>query len=223
MSIVENVYGLPVYLDKINPDLYPKHKLLSQIKKNYNISNIRNNWSNYSNIKTDIHHSILDEKNVNFKDINYYNLTEVYEKIIKTFFKKLSLKNGFDFNFKIDNYTCSRHNSFMAPHIHTDCSFSLIHYVSFDKKQHIPTIFKNPYFFNNLLPNGDMLRNVFNSSSGENSWLYKEWTFDTKEDDIVIVPSILEHYVRNLDCKKLRITIVSNIRIKEIKNEKNKV
>ena len=68
-----------------------------------------------------------------------------------------------------------------------------------------------------------MLRNVFNSSSGENSWLYKEWTFDTKEDDIVIVPSILEHYVRNLDCKKLRITIVSNIRIKEIKNEKNKV
>ena len=69
MSIVENVYGLPVYLDKINPDLYPKHKLLSQIKKNYNISHVRNNWSNYSNIKTDIHHSILDEKNVHFKKI----------------------------------------------------------------------------------------------------------------------------------------------------------
>ena len=43
MSTVEQIYGLPVYLDKINANTYPKNKILSQIKKNYAVSNIRNN------------------------------------------------------------------------------------------------------------------------------------------------------------------------------------
>ena len=46
--------------------------------------------------------------------------------------------------------------------------------------------------------------------------MYKEWIVkDTEEDDVVIVPGILEHSVRNLDSKKLRITIAANIEINE--------
>ena len=32
MSTVEQIYGLPVYLDKINANTYPKNKILSQTK-----------------------------------------------------------------------------------------------------------------------------------------------------------------------------------------------
>jgi hypothetical protein len=219
-NIVNNeinyVYGLPAYKAKINPQLYEKNKILSQIEENYKISKVRNEWSLDSFIKTDIHQSLEDENNPRFKEINYYSLPQQYDKIIADFFNKLSLQGGFKFTYKIANYTCVRHNSVMMPHIHSNCAFSLIHYINFDKKQHLPTIFKSPYYFNQLLPQQKKLWNIF-SNQEENSWIYKEWVISTEEDDIVIVPAVLEHYVRNLDSKKSRITIAANILIENLK------
>ena len=212
---INYVYGLPSYITKINPKLYEKNKILSQIEENYKVSKVRNNWSLESFIKTDIHHSNNDEKNPRFKEINYYSLPKQYEKIIVDFFNKLSLSGDLHFTYKIANYTCVRHNSVMTPHIHDDCAFSLIHYMSFDNNQHIPTIFKSPYYFSHLLPQKKKLRAIFSSLKAENSWLWNEWTFDTEEDDVVIVPAILEHSVRNLDSKKSRITIAVNIDVNE--------
>jgi len=212
MSSIKYLYGLPIYIENINPETYQKDKILSQIKENYTISNKRNNWSKQSNIKTDIHHSLLDEENKNFNKINYYDLLKKYESIINNFFNKTFVKNKFNYKYDIVNYTCTNKNSFMSPHIHTECSFSLIHYVSFDKKQHIATIFKTPYYFTNLLPNSEKLRNTFDNIE-ENSWLRREFVFNTNEDDVVIFPAILEHYVRNIDSEKLRITISVNIEI----------
>jgi len=211
---INYIYGLPAYITKINPKLYEKNKILSQIEKNYRVSKVRNKWSVDSFIKTDIHHSLEDENNPKFKKINYYSLPQQYEKIIADFFNKLDLRKSFKFTFVIANYTCVRHNSVMLPHMHTDCTFSLIHYLSLDKKQHLPTIFKSPYYFNQLLPQQKNLRNIF-ANQEENSWIYKEWVISTEEDDIVIVPAILEHWVRNLDSKKSRITIAVNININE--------
>ena len=207
---INYLYGLPAYITKINPELYEKNKILSQIEKNYEVSKVRNEWGVDSFIKTDIHHSLNDEENPSFKKINYYSLPQQYEKIIDDFFNKLSFPRAFRFDYGIVNYTCARHNSIMSPHIHTDCIFSLIHYLSFDKKQHLPTIFKSPYYFNQLLPQQQNLRNIFDNQE-ENSWIYKEWIISTEEDDIVIVPAVLEHCVRNLDSKKSRITVVVNI------------
>ena len=85
---INYVYGLPSYITKINPKLYEKNKILSQIEKNYKVSKVRNTWSNDSFIKTDIHHSYSDEKNPRFKEINYYSLPKQYEKIIVNFFNK---------------------------------------------------------------------------------------------------------------------------------------
>jgi hypothetical protein len=211
---INYVYGLPAYITKINPKLYEKDKILSQIEKNYKISKVRNEWSTDSFIKTDIHQSLEDENNPRFKTINYYSLPQQYEKIIADFFHKLALRKSFKSPYVIANYTCVRHNSVMSPHIHTDCTFSLIHYLSFDKKQHLPTIFKSPYYFNQLLPQQQNLRNIFDNQE-ENSWIYKEWVIDTEEDDVVIVPAVLEHCVRNLDSEKSRITIAVNISINE--------
>ena len=211
---INYVYGLPTYITKINPKLYEKNKILSQIEENYKVSKVRNNWGIDSGIKTDIHHSFGDEKNPKFKEINYYSLLKHYEEPIANFFNKLSLSQKMRFTYNIINYTCVRHNSVMTPHIHTECAFSLVHYISFDKNQHIPTIFKSPYYFSQLLPQRKKLLHIF-ANKEENSWIYNEWTFNTEEDDVVIVPSIVEHYVRNLDSKKSRITIAVNININE--------
>ena len=211
---INYVYGLPTYLTKLNPKLYEKNKILSQIEENYKVSKVRNNWGIDSEIKTDIHHSFADEKNPKFKEINYYSLLKHYEEPITNFFNKLSLSKKISFTYNIINYTCVRHNSVMTPHIHTDCAFSLVHYISFDKNQHIPTIFKSPYYFRQLLPQREKLVNIL-ANKEENSWIYNQWTFNTEEDDILIVPSIVEHYVRNLDSKKSRITIAVNININE--------
>jgi hypothetical protein len=216
MNNITYLYGLPIYIEKINPETYEKNKIISQIENNYKISNVRNNWSKDSSVKTDIHHSLEDEENKNFNKIDYYNLSKKYEKIIVNFLKKLPLKNNLNFKYNIVNYTCSKHNSFMVPHIHSDCNFSLVHYLSFDEEQHIPTIFKNPFYFCTLLPDRKKLINIFDEKTEKNSWIYKEWVFKTKEDDVVIFPAVLEHYVRNLDSKKLRITISVNIEIEKI-------
>ena len=214
LNEINYVYGLPAYITKINPKLYEKQKILSQIEKNYKVSKVRDKWSLDSFIKTDIHHSLEDEKNPKFKKINYYSLSKCYEEIITNFFNKLSLSQNIRFTYSIVNYTCVRHNSVMTPHIHTDCTFSLIHYLSFDRRQHLPTIFKNPYYFNQLLPQKKKLRNMF-ADQEENSWIYDEWVVNAEEDDVVIVPAILEHCVRNLDSKKSIITIAVNIDINE--------
>ena len=208
---INYIYGLPAYITKINPKLYEKNKILSQIEKNYKVSKIRNEWSLEAGCVTDIHHSLEDEKNPRFKEINYYSLPQQYDKTITDFFNKLSLQKDIKFSYSIANYSCVRHNSVMVPHIHMDCIFSLIHYISFDKKQHLPTIFNSPYYFNKLLPHPKTLRNMF-SNQKENSWIYKEWQINTEEDDVVIVPAVLEHCVRNLDSKKSRITIAVNIK-----------
>lgn len=211
---INYVYGLPTYKVKIDPKLYEKNKILSQIEKNYKISKVRNKWSLDSFIKTDIHQSLEDENNPKFKKINYYSLPQQYEKTIGEFLKKLSLrgKRNRTFSYQIANYTCVKHNSVMMPHIHSNCTFSLIHYIQFDKKQHLPTIFKSPYYFNHLLPKQEKLWDIF-SNQEENSWIYKEWVINPEEDDVVIVPAILEHCVRNLDSKKSRITVAVNITI----------
>ena len=217
---INYIFGLPAYITKLNPKLYEKNKILSQIEKNYKVAKVRNEWGLNSFFKTDIHHSLQDEKNPKFKTINYYSLPPQYEKIIADFFKKLCLQDKrFQISKMIVNYSCVRHNSVMTPHIHTGCTFSLIHYISFDKKQHLPTIFKSPYYFYQLLPYQDNLIAVF-ANREENSWIYKEWALDTEEDDIIIVPAILEHGVRNLDSKKSRITIAVNIRINDEKSKK---
>ena len=72
------LFGLPIFKVKINPELYEKKKILSQIEKNYKTSKVRNKWSLDSYILTDIHHSIQDDDNPAFKKINYYLTEKIY-------------------------------------------------------------------------------------------------------------------------------------------------
>ena len=56
------LFGLPIYKTKIDPDSYDKKKLLSIMKKNYNLGP-RNN---FDQINSNVHMSYADEKNSKF-------------------------------------------------------------------------------------------------------------------------------------------------------------
>jgi|DEB0MinimDraft_10_1074344.scaffolds.fasta_scaffold84511_2 hypothetical protein len=209
------LWGLPILKTKINPDSYNKKEIIDVVEKNYLKQPIRQNWSN-SFFNTDIHHSNSDEKNKNFEKPNYNLLYKAYVDPLKFYLKQINLNKNKKVRIDIVNYTASRNASFMEPHIHSECDFSMIHYIQFDKKENNPTVFLNPYSFNDFWINQGKLISNTDESNPSNSWVFSEWRYDVEEDDIIIFPAILRHFVRNKKTLKTRIVVASNIFLTQV-------
>ena len=203
-------WGLPILITKIDSNKYNKKNIIETIEKNYKISNKRNKWST-SFYQTDIHHSHSDESS-NFSKVDYSSLQDSYNDCIQKYFKFLNLSKNFNYNYEIVNYTCSDRDSFMEPHIHSFCEFSMVHYCKFDKNEHNSTVFVSPYTFSEYWNNNQKIIQILNDRTDQ-SWLFAEWRPTVEEDDIIIYPSILKHFVRNKKSVKKRISIASNIHI----------
>lgn len=213
MDNLHLVFGLPVYQNNLSSEKYQRQNILNTIKHNYSIDKKRQEWTK-NHYDTDIHHSIKDENNNKFLDIDYSCLETIYTKHVKKYFELLKVKQNFKFNVEIVNYTASKENTFMEPHLHTNCEFSLIHHLSFDPKQHNPTFFESPYCFRGLIPGESKLKHL-NADLVAMSWLYETWRFNIKEDDVIIFPGIFRHFVRNKKSNDLRVTIVANVRVED--------
>lgn len=89
-------------------------------------------------------------------------------------------------------------------HDHLPGQFSACHYILFDKEEHLPTAFLNPF------------RQVALSNSPEftaetpAAWTGLTTLPDTQEGDIVIFPSFLEHKAPRQHSEKFRIIISFN-------------
>ena len=205
----KNLFGLPVYKSKINPDIYNKKEIIDTITENYLKDKTRNSWDSLSSL----HHSNNDEENKNFKEINYQDLLPIYNKEISKFLDSMSLLRYTKFSYNVSNYTCMENSNYMKSHYHNDCDFNLVHYIKFNKTQHIPTLYENTHSFSNycrdLRPN---LKNVLDSSSENNSWYYSNYCVEVNEDDFVITPAFLFHSVPlQKNVTETRMTIVLNI------------
>jgi hypothetical protein len=211
------LFGLPILITSIDPVSYDKENILKIINKNYKKQKTRDKWCTNTFFKTDIHHSNKDEENKSFEKVNYTLLSKCYHKPIEKYLSKITNNKTIKYNFNIVNYTAIKHNSYMRPHLHKECNFSMVHYISFDKKEHFPTIFLNPYFFHELLPEKEKTEQILIEKNTESSWIADEWKHDIEENDLIIFPSVLKHYVRNKDSKKLRVTVAVNISV-EINN-----
>ena len=212
-----SLFGLPILITSIDPNSYDKEKLLVTINENYKKQKIRDSWDKENNFfQTDIHHSNMDESNKKLNKLDYTNLVKCYHKPIETYISAITSSQKVKYSFEIVNYSAVKHNSFMKPHTHMDCDFAMVHYVSFDTQQHLSTIFLNPYFFSGFLRNKSHVSKIIKKSDTNSSWAFEEWKYDVKENDIIIFPSSLKHYVRNKDSEKLRVTIASNIHIENI-------
>jgi len=212
--MIQQIFGLPIYIGNIKHSLYNKDEIIKDIHFNYNKDKNRNNWTSDFE-KSDLHHSFGDWENSNFKKINFNKLIPIYEKEFKKFFNLLPLKKSITFKFNIVNYTCMTSSQFMKEHYHPDTDFTAVHYIKFDKKIHKPTVFENSNAFSSysfsLKPS---LINILNEKNIYNSWFFKNYCMDIKENDICITPGFLLHSVPTQPkTNSTRITIVSNIKI----------
>jgi len=203
------LYGLPFYQGKINPELFEKEKIIGTIKDNFLKQPIRDNWGkgeDYFITHSNFHHSYTDEENVKMKKPDYTSLDKIYTEII-TKYVKIYCRDVKNFYYEVINYTANNRESYLRPHNHHKIDLSLIHYVGFNKQEHLPTIFLSPYFFADTIVQKQNFKK--NSLS---SWCYSEWMPDVQEDSFIVYPSILKHYVKCGNSNDLRITIVTNVK-----------
>ena len=214
--MIDQIFGIPLYKSNIDPNSYDKESILNTILSNYEKSNDRNNWDNESYIKSKIHHSLCDEQNQNFEKPDFSSLRSVYESEIKKCLKMMNYQN-LVFKFEIVNYTVMTKDSQMSNHIHTDCDFTTVHYLRFDNESLESTLFHNSndyakYLISTLSPS---LSKVSDNKSIQNSWMYQTFKIPTQENDFLIFPAVLEHSVPRIENDSERITVVSNINVKE--------
>lgn len=214
--MIDQIFGIPLYKSNIDPNSYDKESILNTILSNYEKSNDRNNWDNESYIKSKIHHSLCDEQNQNFEKPDFSSLRSVYESEIKKCLKMMNYQN-LVFKFEIVNYTVMTKDSQMSNHIHTDCDFTTVHYLRFDNESLDSTLFHNSndyakYLISTLSPS---LSKVSDNKSIHNSWMYQTFKIPTQENDFLIFPAVLEHSVPRIENDSQRITVVSNINVKD--------
>ena len=208
------LWGLPVLKTKIDPKEFNKKNILNTIEKNYQKKQVIQKWSK-SLFKTDIHHSLGDDQNSEFDSPDYSELIKCYEKPIKDYLKTINFQKTTKFKYEIVNYTAAKHVSFMEPHLHIDCEFSMIHYLKFDNKQNSPTVFMSPYSFVDYWVSKKKMQEKVKIDNTMQSWSCGEWQYPTEEDDCLIFPAILKHFVKNKKSDDLRVVLSSNISILE--------
>ena len=196
------LFGFPIMNTNIDKKSYNKKSIISTIEKNFKISNQRNSWDKVSVL----HHAFNDWDNSKYHNVD---------------FKTLILSDYY-FNFLIDNYTCLSNSNFMQSHVHPGADFTAVHYIQFDKKQHTPTRLENtlPYvdYIEQIRPN---LFKILSRKHSSNSWAFKDWSQDVKEDDFYFYPAYLKHKIDPQTSKnKNRITIVLNIILSPKQKEK---
>ena len=225
-----NLFPMPIYQIKIEPNLYDKEKIINDIEYNKSLQNFRNSThQRIGRVNSNIHHSYNDFYNDSFRIINYKKLTEVYQKVFTDFFdNQITTMKSFKWNFHIVNYSAMSEGQWMPNHSHLnnlysnsgdkfDPAFACIHYLNF-KKEHSPTTFENPIYFAELASIAQPeLMGTLDINDPENSYLYETWDAHAEEDIMIIFPAGLKHEVKvQGPTKEIRISISSNIEISRI-------
>lgn len=211
MEVPQYMFGVPFYKTKIDSKSYDKDKIVNLIKENYDLDPHRNskNWL------TDFHQGFGPENNQSFKKFD--NKTQIpilklYKKTIQNFFNSYISKEA-KFQFHIVSYTCMLKNQHMFEHIHY-ADFSAVHYIKYNKSVHKPTNYINP---NSWGYHADALftkkwTEACDVKDLNFSWMSTSFTLDVEEDDFVITPGVLRHFVPPSDSDELRMTLVLNIK-----------
>ena len=193
-----------IYKFHIDPNLYNKQSIIDIVEKNYQKNSYRNKFDSNS----DIHHSYADFDNDDYDKPVLDKLTDVYNNTFTELIKKLQFKS---FEYSLDNIVATKGSQYMAPHNHLPVAdYSCIHYIKFNKDVHKPTTFRNPSMFAKSLHH---IKPKFKPRINEVDFsIFSEKHFVlTAEDDMIIIPSYLEHQVDKSYNDEMRITIVTNL------------
>ena len=209
------LFGFPVHKIRIDPNSYDKDKIVNDIKENYEIDNNRNEWGT-----SNLHHTYGDWDNEKFININYNKLKKVYHKIFEDFFHNdFKSLQPFNYQWNIVNYTAIKTGQHMQSHTHPTYDFSCTHYINFNPEKHSSIRFVNLSSMG--LYGKEIMKSKFDIADNRdisNSYLHGGWHYPLIEDDMVIFPASLHHEVpKQEETDKLRICIVTNIKLYEKK------
>ena len=214
-----HLFSCPIFKIRIDPNSYDKEKILKDILWNKSLKTTRNephqSLSKPNRTPHDFHHSHRDFNNENFRSINYKKLISIYSEILDDFFnKELNTIKKFQFKFEIVNYTAMTEGQYLPAHFHAPCDFSTIHYLNF-KDGHELTCFENPAdyapYTRHLQPE---LVDILNNKDPDNSYMFTNYNISVEEDDFIIFPAIVSHFIDKQELtKEPRITISTNIKI----------
>jgi hypothetical protein len=177
-----------VYKFKVDPSRYDKEAIVNKMVRNYSKNPQRNNWDNESIL----HHTYNDGYNPEFEIVDgSEGLIPLYGEILVNLTKELALQGAVNFNFALANFSIN--TQYMKKHAHVDggrAIFATAHYIKFNKDLHFGTTLINPAHQNATY------KFVLEKST-KNSCYFNEWEIEVEEDDMIIFPAYLEHYVKN--------------------------
>lgn len=217
----EYSFPVPVWKTKITKSDYDKNLILNQMLKNYDLDPMRNSWDSVmeTSTKSIWHHSNNDEHNEKnkFLEIDYVKsgLYKCLDLKIRDFFSQLNFKKSFKYFWQVTNYTVSDEGYFLTSHDHGSDTFSSVLYIQFDKKNHPPTAFNNPYSSPHLIR--WLQKDFYDAVDEKNNlfgYLHDTWSLNTEEDDYIIFPGHVKHEVPTVGkSNKKRVTISCNIKV----------
>lgn len=207
------LFGIPFYKNRIDPSLYDKDQIVSVIRQNYDKDKYRNHWQENVFNKSNMHHAYNDWNNEKFIKINFDRVLPLYQFHISEFLNTFQIVGDYQYQFQIVNYTCYGSNQYMREHDHSEFDFSAIHYLRYDEKYHSPTLFCNPIVWNNYSETLISEKLHKGKDNLYNSWLKNNYYIGCDEDDFIIFPGLLRHYVPESNSEELRIAVVVNIKV----------
>jgi len=138
-------------------------------------------------------------------DIPWRELLPLYSNEFKSFANDLNIEgNPMVRDVWLNAY---KENQNQEIHEHLPGHFSAIHYISFDKEEHLPTIFINP-MRQVAISNAPSFSGEINNTPS--TWVGQSFV-KVEEGDLLIFPSYLEHKVPKQKSNKLRVTLSFNI------------
>jgi len=204
--MIIDLFPIHVYLGKVKEHKKIKSLCLNYIEKEYskNPSTFVDAWD------ADVFTTF--GKNIDFKWENVF--PHLMPNIIQ-YAIDLNIKG----NPRIESawFNAYKHNQSQEIHDHLPNQFSGIYYISYDKEQHLPTIFLNPYRQGSVTfaPQFNLSEKNFDSTFNQLVGIPPTWVSQSflkiEEGDIIIFPSFLEHKVPRQKSNILRSTLSFNL------------
>jgi hypothetical protein len=200
---------------KIDPNSYDKQGIIDTLTENYNKSPYRNKFDKSSNL----HHTYKDWDNKDFKEVDPSSILPCYQKILEDFLEGQYYNKPIKWNYQIENLTAMKGKQHMEKHAHIgivnkqDTMFSCIHYIRYVSSQ-AKTVFVNPLNTPTFGYVYSAYRKKLDETYHNNSNYFGEFSIETQEDDFIIFPAYLQHYVKpGENTEDLRMTAVVNIQV----------
>jgi hypothetical protein len=211
-----SLFPTNIYKVHIDPSNYNKEELVTKMLENYKIAPYRNRWDTSSVL----HHTYNDGDNPKFHTVEGTDLIPVYGNIFVELINDLKLVKPLNFKFELANIAIN--TKYMEAHDHGSidpnyqCIFSCVHYVKYNKDEHPNTTLVNPLKLSDENISFDRYCTSLNKKQADNSTYFDTWEIDVEEDDMIIFPSYLEHYVKSkfdADYLHPRIIVSLNVNI----------